>query len=111
MVVQHMRLPAGTCFYIGPILDSLTSSGSQSVPAFNLTYTADLELANKTDPYVTAPVLTAYNQCLRGPEELQNPPSWLYYSFGPTVSIDGPSNPLQTSIANLTSNSLDAALK
>ena len=104
-----MILRAGTCFYIGPILRSLTSS--ESVPAFNRTYRADLRLANQTDPYVTAPVLTAYNQCLQGPDELQNPPSWLYYSFGPTVSIDGPSNPLQTSIANLTSNTLDATLR
>ncbi|KAK9807958.1 hypothetical protein WJX73_007897 [Symbiochloris irregularis] len=101
----------GTCFYIGPILDQLLIQNGSTIPSFNETYNSDLALANVTDPYVTAPVLTAYNDCLQGPKSLQNPPSWLYYSFGPTVSIDGPSNPLQTTIAPLLSNSLTSELR
>lgn len=102
---------AGTCFYIGPILRQLTLNSTRDIDAFNRTYSADLRLANSTDPYVTSPVLTAYNKCLYGPSSLQNPPSWLYYSFGPTVSIDGPSNPLQTSSLNLTGVTLSDKLK
>lgn len=44
--------------------------------------------ANTTDQYVAGPLLAAYKQCAVGPLELLQVPSWLYYSFGPVVSID-----------------------
>ena len=48
--------------------------------------------ANQTDVYVSGPLLAAYKQCIVGPPELLNPPSWLNYSFGPVVSIDSSSD-------------------
>ena len=77
-----------TCFYIGPIIREITLNNTRNIPAWNRTFTYDLTLSNQTDPYVTNPVLTAYDQCVRGPISLQAVPSWLYYSFGPVVSID-----------------------
>jgi len=44
--------------------------------------------SNVTDKYVAGPLLSAYKQCVVGPPEVLNVPSWLGYSFGPVVSID-----------------------
>lgn len=45
-----------------------------------------------TDQYVAGPLLSAFEECITGPPEVMNVPSWLYYSFGPVVSIDSTQN-------------------
>ena len=76
-----------TCFYIGPILDSLAGN-SRAGPTFNITFNYDIRLANSSDPYTTSPVLQAYQIC-RGNLSAQQIPVWLGYNYGPVVSIDG----------------------
>lgn len=49
--------------------------------------------SNVTDQYVAGPLLSAFKECITGPPEVMNVPSWLYYSFGPVVSIDSTQNP------------------
>lgn len=78
-----------TCFYIGPIIRQITLNNTRHIPAWNRTFQYDVALSNQSDPYVTGPTLVAYQQCVSGPLSLEAVPSWLYYSFGPVVSIDG----------------------
>ena len=63
--------------------------------------------ANQTDIYVSGPLLAAYKECIVGPPELLNPPSWLNYSFGPVVSIDsgGGANRVPSSGASIDNSS------
>ena len=77
-----------TCFYAGPIIRTITLNNTRSIPAWNRTFTYDRALANQTDSFTTYPVLTAYQECVSGPIKLQAVPKWLYYNFGPVVSID-----------------------
>ena len=75
-----------TCFYVGPILDSLAAN-SRAGPTFNITFNYGISLANTSDPYTTSPVLQAYQEC-RGNLTAQQIPVWLGYNYGPVVSID-----------------------
>lgn len=77
-----------TCFYAGPIIRQITLNNTRSIPAWNRTFNYDRALANQTDSFTTYPVLTAYQECVSGPIKLQAVPKWLYYNFGPVVSID-----------------------
>ena len=49
---------------------------------------------------MAGPLLSAYKECVVGPPELLDVPSWLDYSFGPVVSIDSTS----TDTSNATSS-------
>ena len=77
-----------TCFYIGPIIRTITLNNTRAIPAWNRTFTYDIALSNASDPFVSGPTLAAYEDCVTGPLSLQSVPPWLYYSFGPVVSID-----------------------
>ena len=83
------RYVGGTCFYLRPVITTLMeSSVGDSAAVFNATWDMDIALSNISDAYVTSPVLQAYLRCVEGPPSLASVPAWLYYSFGPVVSID-----------------------
>lgn len=76
-----------TCFYAGHILRGLTSNSTRHIGSFDRTLAADIRLANSTDPYVTSPVLQAFQKCQSGPASVLRPPSWLGQAFAQQMSL------------------------